>query len=736
MARNPAVLVSLLADWNGKDLEKAQREIQKLQDKTKTAGDKFRDMGRRFQTVGDNMAKVGGTLTKTLTVPIAGIGAAAIVSATEFETSMAKITGLVGIAADKVDGFRDQVLDLSGRTAKSPQELADALFVVTSAGLRGEDAIGALESAAKAGTAGLGETVDISRALAGALNTYGSETLSAAKATDIIVGAARAGNFETSQFASSIGRVLPNAKAAQASFEDTAGAVALLTRTNGDATTSITQVDALFRAIAGPTKQTQTMLGEVGLSAQDLRDSMSQQGLVGTMQMLDDALGGNQEKMKLLLGSSEANSAAMQILAADTETVAGTFGVVADSAGITDEAFGVVSETSAFKMQKAITNLKATLVDLGTLLLPFVNRFAEVFETLAGKFRELSPAQQELVIKIGGILAAIGPVLLIVGKFIGAIGGIIAVFNPLTLKIALVIGAIALLVGAFMYAWNNSETLRETVMGAFNSIRETVASVIDRIRQVLDENRETLMKVRDAFQTVIQFIIDNVVPALVTFYSVYLRTLITVIGLIVEGIIRLISFWVKVITKLVEVGIAIATFVASAKETFDTFIENIRNTFTEGFNEIKTFITDVFETVRDTIIDTFKTAVNFVIGGINKLISAWNGLEFSIPARTFGIGDASFTVGPFSLGTPDLPSIPALAKGGIVTEATLALIGEAGPEAVVPLNRGGMAGGVGSTINITVNAGMGADGASIGRQIVDVLKQYEKRNGPLPVRVA
>jgi predicted transcriptional regulator len=74
--------------------------------------------------------------------------------------------------------------------------------------------------------------------------------------------------------------------------------------------------------------------------------------------------------------------------------------------------------------------------------------------------------------------------------------------------------------------------------------------------------------------------------------------------------------------------------------------------------------------------------------------------------------------------------IPAMAKGGIVTGPTLALIGEAGPEAVVPLS-GRNAGGLGSQITINVNAGMGADGASIGRDIVDAIKRYERTSGPV-----
>jgi len=73
--------------------------------------------------------------------------------------------------------------------------------------------------------------------------------------------------------------------------------------------------------------------------------------------------------------------------------------------------------------------------------------------------------------------------------------------------------------------------------------------------------------------------------------------------------------------------------------------------------------------------------------------------------------------------------VPAFAKGGIVTGPTLALIGEAGPEAVVPLS--GRNGGMGNTINLTVNAGMGADGASIGREIVDIIKRYERVSGPV-----
>jgi hypothetical protein len=73
----------------------------------------------------------------------------------------------------------------------------------------------------------------------------------------------------------------------------------------------------------------------------------------------------------------------------------------------------------------------------------------------------------------------------------------------------------------------------------------------------------------------------------------------------------------------------------------------------------------------------------------------------------------------------------AFAKGGIVTSPTIGLVGEAGAEAIIPLDKLQ----TGTVINVTVNAGMGADGGQIGNEIVDALKRYQRRNGSIPISV-
>ena len=101
---------------------------------------------------------------------------------------------------------------------------------------------------------------------------------------------------------------------------------------------------------------------------------------------------------------------------------------------------------------------------------------------------------------------------------------------------------------------------------------------------------------------------------------------------------------------------------------------------------------------------------------------------------TSGGGSSGSVSGGGSLFTPGglankIGKLPMFASGGIVTKPTIAMIGEAGPEAIVPLS--GRNGGMGNVYNINVNAGMGTNGAQVGKEIVDAIKRFEKTSGPV-----
>ena len=123
---------------------------------------------------------------------------------------------------------------------------------------------------------------------------------------------------------------------------------------------------------------------------------------------------------------------------------------------------------------------------------------------------------------------------------------------------------------------------------------------------------------------------------------------------------------------------------------FKDIWDSLSNWFWDKLTSIKDFFSNIWNSIKETtrsvwggIKDVIKGAINGIIGLINKLIGAWNSISFEVPRiRVMG-----HTFGGWTVGVPQVPTIPELAKGGIVRKPTLAMIGERGPEAVVPLNK-------------------------------------------------
>jgi hypothetical protein len=145
-------------------------------------------------------------------------------------------------------------------------------------------------------------------------------------------------------------------------------------------------------------------------------------------------------------------------------------------------------------------------------------------------------------------------------------------------------------------------------------------------------------------------------------------------------------------------------------EPFKTVVDAV-------FGGIKYWINNVTIPAIKTMLDVFKTV-------FNGIASAWNNtvgkIAFTVPKWVPGLGGKGF----------DMPNIPMLANGGIVTSPTLAMIGERGPEAVIPLTGPNAGGGMGgNTVNINVNGGDP-------NAVVAALRTYMRQNGSVPIKTS
>jgi hypothetical protein len=154
--------------------------------------------------------------------------------------------------------------------------------------------------------------------------------------------------------------------------------------------------------------------------------------------------------------------------------------------------------------------------------------------------------------------------------------------------------------------------------------------------------------------------------------------------------------------------VALGALLVAAYKKFEPF----KTVVDAVFGAIKFWISNVIIPEVQLLLTVFKTVFNGIATIWNNTIGK---LKFTIPSWVPGIGGKGF----------DVPDIPMLAQGGIVNSPTLALIGEAGPEAVVPLDR---AGSMGGTVNINVNGGDP-------NAVVAALRTYMRQNGSIPIKV-
>jgi hypothetical protein len=172
------------------------------------------------------------------------------------------------------------------------------------------------------------------------------------------------------------------------------------------------------------------------------------------------------------------------------------------------------------------------------------------------------------------------------------------------------------------------------------------------------------------------------------------------------------------ITLVIIAVVALIAILAALYFKFD----GVRKIVDTVFDAITTGVKFSFDAIK-----TYFTAVLNIYKSIfNGIASLWNNtigkLSFSFPSWVPGLGGKGFSV----------PNIPMLENGGIVNSPTLALIGENGPEAVVPLSKmGGMGGG----ITVNVNGGL-STGAEIGQAVVNAIRAYNRSAGPANIQVA
>lgn len=386
-----------------------------------------------LQKVGGQMQQVGGSLTRHVTLPLAAAAGVAVHSAARFDTAFSEMVGLAGVAADEVDGLRESVLDLAGRTAVAPQELAEALYFASSAGLDAAQAMEAVELAAKASAAGMGSAKDIVGLVASATAAYGAANITAAEATDILTATIREGRADPQELAGSLGSILPTAAALGVSFDQVGGAVAYLSNIFGDTSKTVTSMSGVLEKLNNPTKQGSDALASMGTSVEELHAAIDERGLLGALELLRErGFDSNTQAVAALFDDVEARRGALALLADESGSLANVMGETADATGDMGDAFEQAAISDGFKLRKSIAEMKVAMIQAGDVIMPIASGIAGGAGDIASAFARLPKPAQMVVLSFLAVVAAVGPLLSIGGRLVANLKTIQAGFTRLS----------------------------------------------------------------------------------------------------------------------------------------------------------------------------------------------------------------------------------------------------------------------------------------------------------------
>lgn len=401
----------------------------------KSTGDSVQRTADRLNSVGQGMERLGSSMTKSLTLPMAGLAAGSLKMAGDFEQSLNILQSVTSATEQEMTTLRQTARDLGQDVSLPGISAADAAGAMTElakAGLNVNDVLTASKgvlSLAKAGQLGV-ESAAMTTARA--LNSFGLAGTEANRIADLLAASANASTSSVEDMALGLQMVGAQSHSMGVSLEDTVTALAMFSNAGlrgSDAGTSLKQ---MFLQLAAPTDKAAALMKQLGLDFYNADGNFI--GLSASAQLLKDKLGA--------MTVEQRNNALAIIFGADATRVATILaqgGAKAfDEMSVAVNKQGAATDLAAAQnkgFNGALDNLKSTaetaFIDIGTKLLPLVTRQLKNLTDMVGQaaawFNSLRPEQQDFLFKTGVMIALLGPAILIVGKFATAIASIVTV---------------------------------------------------------------------------------------------------------------------------------------------------------------------------------------------------------------------------------------------------------------------------------------------------------------------
>ncbi|QDP46570.1 MAG: putative minor tail protein [Prokaryotic dsDNA virus sp.] len=664
----------------------------------------------------------------------------------QFEKGMAEVATITSLNAEEMANLGSEVQRFSREYAVDANEAAKALYMTISAGTDatngGTKAFEVMGQAIKFGKAALVDASTSVDLMTTVLNSYGMEASDATKVSDILFSTIRLGKTTGEELSTSMGRITSIAAAAGVSFEDLSTAMVMLTRAGLSTDEATTSLRSLLVSIVKPTKQASDAISELGLTMFNEATLARQGGLFEVLEQLNEKAGDSVGTLGQVIPNIRALTAALAS-AGQQGDVPEILRDINNASGATETALQKMTATFSFRWEQLVQQFTSLRTRYGELIADsevlsgtmqgISNAIEETIESL----KEGGTASEDFGRIIDGFIETTIPALVRVLKtFVEVIGGIVSGLSTV-----------------FNHPWLGGDgsgaelatKATESLSNMFERLAVTIETAADKARLLAEENEvlnfqrttisgkglEEQLKVTSNAVEENKKSVEKTAQAYSTFEENInsAKETITKAG----GMIPAISETAKEVQKVVHetdnvkwLFISIVEQAVNLRGIFGELGNTFSNSMTPALDGVSSFLDDLFDKLadwgeelstklQDAITGWYETKHDLEVADAQKsqdihVASATqaaaitnNAIAQIMPSLSAAASAALIaTQGGAQVHAGLLPALlaaaaaqgaafAAFAEGGRVTSPTLALIGEAGAETIIPETRTGRA---------------------------------------------
>ena len=642
------------AEWDAlqREIAETEQNVKSLTEQMKEFGSvsaqQIAAAGEKLKGVGDKMTSVGKDLTTHVTLPLVAIGTAGAASFAEVDKTMQLTNKTMGNTEEQAEMLSRAMKEAAANSTFGMNDAATATLNFARAGLSAEEAAAALAPAMNLAAGEGGDLDTVSAGLVATINGFHGSFDDAAHYADVFAAACNNSALDVNSLSSAMSVAAPIFAAAGYTIDDAALYMGVMANNGIDADKAANSLKTGIARLVSPAKEGAEMMDKLGISVTNADGSMKDS--VTIQRELHDAFAQLSESEQIAAASAIFGKnqmapwlALINTAPSDVDELSAS---LAGCAGTTQEMAEAMMSGFGGSIEKLKSSIDVLITSIGEALAPTIQKVAGFIQKLVDKFNALTPKQQETIVKIGLIVAAIGPLLVVLGTLISSVGkimmyapqivsgissvigiggklmsGLKALWALLAANpIVLVIAAIAALVAGFIYLWNNCEGFRNFWINLWENIKSFASSAVEAIKKF--------------FTGFIDFIKGNWQGLLLLLVNPFVGAF----KLLYDNCEGFRQFWDDLWEKL-------KALVSDAVDAIKNFLTGawdfIKNGTTTAWNAVKTTISNVWDGIKSGISNTVNGIKDTISGAWNAVksttASVWNGIKSAVASAIDGV---------------------------------------------------------------------------------------------------